>query len=489
MRLPVTAASLAEKAAGTKRLSSVLRVHHRRWYSKRNLLELRERAGFVHDIFPPHSHQKFIEHLTAEPRCVYAGFDPTADSLHVGNLMVIMALLRAQRAGHQPIGLVGGATAKIGDPSGKSSERDPLSDDFIDANVAGLKRDLETIFQNHQELFWTFDQEPKPLKIVNNMDWYGSMNLIEFLRVHGRQFRMNKLLSRDSVKSRLAVSGADPKGGLSFTEFTYQVFQAYDWNHLYNQYGCTVQIGAVDQMGNIATGHEYTTRWESRNSGRNVRRKENPTFGLMLPLITSKGGKKIGKSETGDAIWLSPNKTSPFDFYQYFLRCEDADLSKLLNFFTFLPTGQIADLISSSDMSKRLPHKKLAEEVTLLVHGRRGLELAEKTTSVLYETENIGQTLANLSKADLKEIFSQAPHFKFFSSSQTSVLDLAIKLACFKNEKAAIDAISQGGFYINQVRATNIEEILVPGKHILPNNVTLVRVGKKRYFLVEWDDF
>jgi len=483
--MPVISCGLvAERSSRT--LSRLVK----RCYSKRNLLELKDRAGFVHDIFPPNAHQKFVEHLQGSPRCVYAGFDPTADSLHVGNLMVIMALLRAQRAGHQPIGLVGGATAKIGDPSGKTVERDPLSDKAIEANVEGIKANLQTIFDNHLEHFWSYKEEPKPLKVVNNMDWYRDMNLVEFLRVHGRQFRMNKLLSRDSVRARMEAGKADPKGGLSFTEFTYQVFQAYDWHHLFQEHGCTVQIGAIDQMGNIATGHEYTTRYQSKDLGKNVKRKENTTFGLMLPLITGKGGAKVGKSEGGGATWLSPLKTSPFDFYQYFLRTEDTDLEKMLNYFTFLPDQEIRDLLENpANLGKRLPHRKLAEQATLLVHGRRGLELAKITTELLYETENVGEMLASLSRTDLREIFSQAPYIKSLSSPTTSVLDLALKIGCFKNEKAAVETISRGGFYINQIRRTNTEEILVPGKHILPNNLTLVRVGKRNYHLVEWDDF
>jgi len=458
------------------------------------LLELKERHGFVHDIFPPASHQKFIDHLTKNEATVYAGFDPTSDSLHVGNLMVIMALLHAQRGGHQAIGLVGGATAKIGDPSGKSSEREAIGDDVISKNVEGLKRDLNAVFKNHQELFLRENAENggkfKPLKIVDNMEWYNSINVIEFLRQFGRHFRMNKMLSRDSVKTRLD----ETDGGLSFTEFTYQVFQAYDWYHLLKQHGCTVQIGAVDQMGNIATGHEFITRYETevgrKKGGGGQKRAVNPTYGLMLPLITTQGGKKVGKSEGNAAVWLSPEKTSPFDFYQYFLRVEDSDVEKFLNFYTFLPASEIRDLVANqAQFKKRAPHRKLAEQVTLLVHGEAGLRSAHLTTKLLYESEDVGETLASLSKPELKLIFAQAPHLKFLSSPTVSVLDLAKKLQFFKNEKDAVDTISKGGFYLNQIRRSRIDEILVPGIHILPNDLTLVRVGKRNYFIVEWTDF
>ena len=464
-----------------------LSAHQVRHYSKRNLLELRERHGFIHDIFPPKSHQKLIHHLNETPRCLYAGFDPTAESLHVGNLLVIMALLRAQRAGHQPLGVIGGATAKIGDPSGKTAERNAMSDPEIDRNVEGLRDNLQTIFRNHQDLFWTEKEPPLALNLCNNADWYDGFNIIDFLRQNGRHFRMAKLLSRDSIKLRMEQTKADPNGGLSFTEFTYQVFQAYDWYHLYKTHGCTVQIGGADQMGNVATGHEFITRIETALQVNRKQRASNPTFGLFLPLVTTQDGKKLGKSD-GAPVWLSAKKTSPFDFYQYFLRIPDSDVETFLHFFTFLPTSEIRDLMDQhqNHSEKRIPHQKLAEQLTLLVHGETGLRVARNATEFLYGSGDATHKLAQMSKQDVLQLFPDSHHLRLSLSPGFTVLDLALK--CFPSEKEAVKMVSGGGFYINQQRASNIDEMLMPNIHILANNVSLIRIGKRNYIVVEWCD-
>ena len=488
-------------------------------YSKKNILRLRdERKGFIHDVFPLGSASELAEWLKGGSRTIYAGFDPTADSLHIGNLLVIMAMIHAQRAGHRVFALVGGATAKIGDPSGKTSERPSLDDKTIGRNVAGITENLERVFLNHQELMSSERQshltaptsDMIPIQIVNNDTWYDKINIINFLRTAGRKFRMGKLLSRDSVQVRLSTGDtkdggkADPDGGLSFTEFTYQVFQAYDWFHLRHHYGCSIQIGGSDQMGNIATGHEFITKfdkspdkwkliYDGANNSKSSNSGEIPAYGILLPLVTNESGDKFGKSENGqNRVWLSAKKTTPYDFYQFFLRLPDSQIEKMLYFYTLLPSTEITDLmnIHERESEKRHPHKKLAECLTRLVHGTQGLDLAVKTTDILYGSgehdKDISLKLASLSQSEMSTIFSQANHIRLMFTPGISIIDFSLKIGCFKREQDAQRIIAAGGFYVNQVRRTNVDELLIAGVHILSNNLTLVRVGKRNYFLIEW---
>ena len=293
------------------------------------------------------------------PQCVYAGFDPTAESLHIGNLLILMNLLHWQRSGHQVIALIGGATGLIGDPSHRKLERAEMEEFLVVENLNAIKRNVETIFQNHEKYFW---KDPiyklKPVKIVNNIDWYADVNAIEFIRRVGKHFRLGTMLGRTSVQSRLKSDT-----GMSFTEFTYQVFQAYDWLHLFKTYDCRFQIGGSDQMGNIVAGHDLISRVAKES-----------VFGFTLPLITAEGGKKFGKS-VGNAVWLSSKKSTSFQLYQFFIRTTDTDVEKFLNLFTFLSIPEINEIMKAhkEDPGKRKAQKILAEEVTLLVHGGRYL--------------------------------------------------------------------------------------------------------------------
>lgn len=290
---------------------------------------------------------------------MYAGFDPTADSLHVGNLLILMNLLHWQRAGHQVIALVGGATGLIGDPSHRKSERLEMEAFLVEENLNLIIKSIETIFENHEKYFWK-DPSSKlnPIKIVNNIDWYNDVNVIEFIRRVGKHFRLGTMLGRTSVQSRLKSDS-----GMSFTEFTYQIFQAYDWLHLLKTYDCHFQIGGSDQMGNIVAGHDLISRTTKKS-----------VYGLTLPLVTAEGGKKFGKS-TGNAVWLSPNRSSSFQLYQFFIRTADTDVEKFLNLFTFLSAPEINEIVEGhkKDPGKREAQKILAEEVTVLVHGGRYL--------------------------------------------------------------------------------------------------------------------
>lgn len=289
------------------------------------------------------------------PQCVYAGFDPTADSLHVGNLLVLMNLLHWQRGGHRVIALLGGATGFIGDPSHRANERIPIEKDTSEKNINSIRDNIVTIFDNHKKYFWQDEAFPlEPVTIVNNNDWYKDFNIIDFMSKVGKHFRMGTMLLKTSVQSRMKSDT-----GMSLTEFTYQVFQAYDWLHLLKNYDCRFQIGGSDQLGNITSGHELISRTSKKE-----------VFGFTLPLITAEGGQKFGKS-IGNAVWLSPKKSSSFDLYQFFIRTTDADVENYLKLFTFLSLNQIKSIVEEH---KRKPEDRkaqqtLAENVTLLVHG------------------------------------------------------------------------------------------------------------------------
>ncbi|XP_076040772.1 tyrosine--tRNA ligase, mitochondrial isoform X2 [Oratosquilla oratoria] len=441
-----------------------------RTYTSRNILQLDERGLFA-DLFPDDSNSLIAE-LTKKTQTIYSGFDPTADSLHVGNLLVVMALLHCQRAGHQVIALVGGATAQIGDPSGRSTERDEIDLPVVQFNADGIAENLKRIFKNHEDFIWRTDIKSDPLKsvrVVNNVDWYNSKSIIKFLREIGRHFRMGTLLSRSSVQARLSSAQ-----GMSYAEFTYQVLQAYDWLHLHDHYDCLVQIGGNDQIGNIASGQELVSR-----------KRNKQVYGLTVPLITTDSGEKFGKS-AGNAIWLDPKKTSPFELYQFFVRLKDSEVQRFLQLFTFYPMKDISKIMEKhwEKPERRHAQKLLAEKVTLLVHGETGVKTAKKATDLLYGSKP--EALAEMTAEDLALVFNNASTKSLLLAPGTTVIDLGMKAGCFKYESDAKRIIEAGGFYINQTRVNNPSLVLIPGAHILPNNITLVRVGKKNYHIIKW---
>ena len=443
--------------------------------TSRNLLLLTERHGFIANYWPREKGHDIAAFLEKESRTIYAGFDPTAQSLHVGNLLVIMGLLQAQRNGHQAIALIGGATARIGDPSGKSEERPSLAAKSLSQNISGIEKNLKTIFAKFKEVHPNIED----LKIVNNAEWYEDINTIDFTANVLKHCRVAKMLSKDSVKTRLEVKKGDPDGGISGAEFLYQAYQAYDWLHLSREHDCLLQLGGHDQIGNISAGHELIKRVDGKEA-----------YGLVLPLMTTESGQKLGKSE-GNAVWLSPTMTSSFDFYQYFIRIPDSEVEKMLYFFTFLPPSEIQDVIK---LQKQKPEKreaqlKLASEVTKLVHGQKGLDLAFKTTEILYNKNpsQVLDTLRSISKDELKSIFQSAAYVKMIMQPGMTILQFAMKLQCFKNEKIAQDIIQSGGFSVNQIKRTNIDQVILPGEHILHNQLSLVKIGKKNYVIVDWD--
>ncbi len=434
----------------------------------RNILELQKR-GLIESIFPNEGVSELTEKLKSNHQSVYCGFDPTAKSLHVGNLLPMVALLHCQRSGHDAIALLGRATAQIGDPSGKTKERPQLDMNTIEENMTGIKENIERIVKNHKEYFTGDKIELGKMHIVDNSTWYEKHNIIEFLSTFGRHFRMGPLLSRTSVQKRLSSSE-----GMSLTEFTYQVFQSYDWLHLYKEYNCTIQIGGNDQIGNIHSGHELISRSEGA-----------PVYGLTVPLITTLAGDKLGKT-AGNAVWLNPYLTSPFEFYQYFLRFQDGEVEKYLKLFTFLTDGDI-EIMMKNHWEKpelREAQRSLAELVTMLVHGKEGLDIARKCTEVLYNKN--AQILQEMNEDQIVQLSQNTDNAKLAWNSSLTLKDVCMKIKCFGRKVDAERIIRGGGLYVNQERVTDPELILVRNEHVLPTNRTLIRVGKKAFYLITW---
>ncbi|XP_027891457.1 tyrosine--tRNA ligase, mitochondrial [Xiphophorus couchianus] len=433
------------------------------------LLSLHKR-GVLKDSFPENAAQDQLPRLLqSAPQTVYCGFDPTADSLHVGNLLAIIGLLHFRSAGHNVVALLGGATAQIGDPSGKTSERERLSADVVEENTRGIRESIQRIFINHEALFHDRSWPLGTVNVLNNRSWYKSRGVVDFLSETGRHFRMGTMLSRHSVQSRLR--SAD---GMSLTEFTYQVFQAYDFYHLHQIYGCRIQLGGTDQLGNLMSGHEYIHKV-----------KGEEVYGLTIPLVTSTTGDKLGKT-AGNAVWLNRDKTSPFQLYQFFLRQPDASVERYLKLFTFLPLVEVETLMEQQreDPSKRLAHKRLAAEVTKLVHGKEGLESAKRCTNALYHSSI--QALAQMSDEELQELFREAPFQEMLLEPGTTVLDVCRKASAIPDGPKGYRMISEGAVWINHKREDKPEQVLIPNIHILSNGLTLLRVGKKNFHIVKW---
>ncbi|XP_044137017.1 tyrosine--tRNA ligase, mitochondrial [Bufo gargarizans] len=427
------------------------------------------RRGLFKDVFPAETARlQLSELLSSGPQTVYCGFDPTADSLHVGNLLAVLGLLHFHRAGHHVIAVVGGATAQIGDPSGRNQEREPLSPERVEENVLGIRDSLHRIFANHEALA-SGGRPGGRVTVLDNAAWYRQRSAVEFLASVGRHFRMGTLLSRHSVQSRLS----SPEG-MSLTEFTYQVFQAYDFYYLNQKHGCKIQLGGTDQLGNLMSGHDFI----QRTTGEDV-------FGILLPLITSTTGDKLGKS-AGNAVWLNRDRTSPFEFYQYFVRQQDSNVERFLKLFTFLPLPEIEHIMEqhAKEPEKRIPQKRLAAEVTKLVHGKEGLESAKRCTQALYHSSI--DALAAMSDQELQELFQEAPFTELFLEPGTRVLDACLKASAIPEGARGFDILSNGGVSFNHIRVTNPDEVLVVGQHILSNGLSLIKVGKKNFYIVKW---
>lgn len=396
--------------------------------------------------------------LMEKPRALYAGFDPTADSLHVGHLMALMILRRFQKAGHRPIALVGGATGMIGDPSGKSAERKQLSAEAVAHNVACIKEQIGR--------FLNFGDGPQDALLVNNYDWLANKTFIEFLRDVGKCFPVNVMLSKDSVKSRL-----ERENGLSYTEFSYMLLQSYDFVHLYRSLGCELQVGGSDQWGNITTGIDLARRMEGVQ-----------LYGMTAPLLTKSDGTKMGKTESG-ALWLDAEKCSPYQFYQYWMNVEDAEVVKLLSLMTDL-TQEEVEAITAEHLAapeKRFGQRRAAEEITKIVHGPAGLESAQKATEIFF-----GAEIHDLKDAQLRSIFADVPSAEFSRSELEEGIapaDALVRAGAAKNKSEVRRALDQGGLYVNNQRISDLNFRLTT-ENLASESTIVLRMGKKKYSLV-----
>lgn len=420
-----------------------------------NLFEELRWRGLIHNAA-----EGAEEVLAREKVTAYIGFDPTADSLHVGSLLPIMVLVHLQRHGHTPIALAGGGTGLIGDPSFKAKERQLLSEEQLARNLEGIKAQLAH--------FLAFEGVPNPALLLNNADWLCRLNLIEFLRDIGKYFTVNYMTAKDSVKTRL-----DSEEGLSFTEFSYMLLQAYDFLRLYLDYGCTFQMGGSDQWGNITAGTELIRKVA-----------DGKAYALTVPLITTSTGVKFGKTEAG-TVWLDARRTSPFRFYQYWLNTTDADVVPYLKYFTLLDRDEIAALERAvlTEPHLRAAQRRLAEEVTRAVHGEDGLRKAQQATEVLFGERD----LEGLSADDLLDIFAEVPSSAVpaadLQGEGLSLVDLAVTCELERSKKQARTLIEGGGLYLNAARVEDVERRVTRGDAI-EGRVIVLRKGKKQYHLL-----
>lgn len=429
---------------------------------RNTFVEELEWRGMLHDIMP-----ETENHLNQGPTSAYIGFDPTADSLHIGSLVQILILMHFQRAGHQPIALVGGATGMIGDPSGKSDERNLLDSAALEKNVAGIKAQLERFLD-----FSSSNQNPAIL--VNNFDWMKDYSLIEFSRDIGKHITVNYMMAKDSVKKRL---GSESQVGMSFTEFTYQLLQGYDFLHLYQNYNCTLQMGGSDQWGNITTGTEL------------VRRKAGgKAYAITCPLITKADGTKFGKTEGGN-IWLDKNRTSPYKFYQYWLNASDADAENYIKIFTFLTKEEIDALIEEHKETPhlRLLQKRIAEEVTVLVHSKEDLSNAQRASQILFG-KSTSEDLMQLDNATFLDVFDGVPKAQMENSALADGVEIISALAgegkLLKSNGEARRALKENSISVNKTKVSDQKKITA--EDLINDRYILLQRGKKSYFILEF---
>jgi tyrosyl-tRNA synthetase len=421
-----------------------------------NLFEDLTWRGLVHQV----THPDMCERLQRDRFVVYAGFDPTADSLHIGHLMGIIGLMHFQRAGHRPIALVGGATGMVGDPSGKSEERKLQTVDDLAQFADAIRRQLEP--------FLDFSGENGAI-LANNADWLGKLNFIDFLRDVGKHFSVNAMVARESVRARLE----DREHGISYTEFSYMLLQAYDFLHLYDSYQCKLQVGGSDQWGNILSGMDLIRRL-----------RNDETFGLTWPLVTKPDGTKFGKTESG-AVWLDPNRTSPYKFYQFWINQTDAETPKWLRTFTFLSREAIEALEQTiaEAPEKREAQRKLAEEVTRMVHGPESLANAIKATEAMF-----GGSLSGLDDATLEDVFSEVPTVELRKSilgEDRLLLDVLVECGIFKSKGEARRLIQNGGLYLNNEKVSG-DDLKLTERSLCGERIAVARTGKRNYHLLKF---
>ncbi len=398
------------------------------------------------------SHQKIT---------LYNGFDPTGDSLHIGNLVPLMQLARWQRYGHTPIALAGGGTGMVGDPSGRSTERNLMTTEAIDANVDHIKQQLASILD--------FEIKSNPAQVVNNADWLRRLLLTDFLRDTGKHFTVNYMLAKDSVKSRMERDDS----GISFTEFSYMLLQAHDFQHLFDTQNCLLQTGGSDQWGNIVAGVELIRRARGQKA-----------HGLVYPLLTRADGSKFGKTAEGMSVWLSPTRTSPYRFYQYWFNADDADVITYLKQFTWLTQAEIAELenLVIEQPERREAQRRLAREVTRMVHGETALAKAESASQALF-----GGDVAGLDAADIEDIFAEVPSSEIgaaaLSDGGVPLVDLLVGGGLATSKADARRKIQGGGIYLNNERVTDQAQTAQLGQAI-DGRFLILRQGRRQYHLV-----
>ena len=421
--------------------------------------ELRWR-GMLHDIMP-----ETEELLLKEPTAGYIGFDPTGESLHIGSLVQIIILMHFQQAGHTPIALVGGATGMIGDPSGKSAERNLLNEETLAKNIAGIKSQLERFIDFNSDI-------KNKAELVNNYDWMKDFSFIDFARDIGKHITVNYMMSKDSVKKRLS---SESKVGMSFTEFTYQLFQGYDFLHLYREKNCKIQMGGSDQWGNITTGTELVRRVAGGKA-----------YAMTCPLITKADGTKFGKTEGGN-VWLDRYRTSPYKFYQYWLNASDDDAEKYIKIFTFLDKATIEDLVIAHKEQPhlRLLQKRVAEEVTVMVHSKEDLENALKASNILFG-KSTSDDLKALDEQTFLDVFDGVPQAEINSTDIAEGIDmnsiLVEKTNFLKSNGDAKRALKENSIAINKEKITG--DYIITTTDLINGKFILLQRGKKNYFVV-----
>jgi len=418
-----------------------------------NVLDILKERGLLEDVTNPGMRERLEAPLT-----VYAGFDPSSSSLQAGNLVAIMALAHFQRCGHKVVALVGGATGMIGDPSGKATERSLLSAEEVAHNALGIRENLSR--------FLDFDSAAAPAKLVNNADWLGRFTFVDFLRDVGKHFRMGTMLGKESVRARLSS-----ESGMSYTEFSYQLLQAYDFLHLYDTEQCLLQIGGSDQWGNITAGIDLIHKLRGVEA-----------FGATMPLVCDSAGQKFGKSE-GNAVYLDARRTSVYAFYQFFIRTQDADVIRFLKIFSFLPLEDIAELERQvrEEPGKRAAQRRLAEELTRLVHGPIGLQTAQRASAVMF-----GESMDGLRAEDLLEVFAEVDSTELPRAQVVgaSVIDVAAAAGLCKSKGEVRRLIESGGLYVNNRRMADIKAAVEPDA-VIDGRLLVLRSGKKNFLLVK----
>lgn len=426
----------------------------------KNFVEELSWRGMIHDVMPGTE-----EHLNEAMRAAYVGFDPTADSLHIGNLVPIMLLAHYQRCGHKPVALVGGATGMIGDPSGKSNERNLLDEETLRHNQECVRQQLS------QFLDFTSGDKNQAV-MVNNYDWMKDFSFLDFIRDVGKHITVNYMMSKDSVKSRLSGEGAE---GMSFTEFTYQLVQGYDFLHLFREQDCTLQMGGSDQWGNITTGTELIRRIGGGKG-----------FALTCPLITKSDGSKFGKSEGGN-IWLDPNRTSPYKFYQYWLNTSDEDAEKYIRIFTFLERETIESLIAEHKEAphQRILQKRLAQEVTTTVHSEEEYENAVKASEVLFG-KSTAEDLKSLNEATFLDVFEGVPQAVVERKEVEEGLDMVAALSAktdfLKSNGEARRALKENSVSVNKEKVS--EDYKITTADLLNDKYVIIGKGKKNTYII-----